>query len=112
MRMRLTVLAYLALAVTPSTFRFSNVHGDDMVLQSAPHQAQVWGIASSADDSVTVTFKGQKIAAMISMYNGNITWHATLPATPASITTTYNITAHSERSGTTVTLQRVLFGDV
>ena len=45
-------------------------------------------------------------------YNSNITWHATLPATPASIATSYNITAHSASSGATVTLKDVVFGDV
>ena len=110
--MRLAIFASLALAASASTFRFSNIHGDDMVLKSAPYQAQVWGFTSFADDTVTVTFKGHEIAAIVSVYKGNITWHATLPATRASISTTYNISAHSVGIKSTVTLERVLFGDV
>ena len=106
------MFASLALAASPSTFRFSNVHGDDMVLQSAPHQAQVWGFTSFADDAVTVTFQGHEIAAIISVYKDNITWHATLPATRASVSTTYNISAHSASANSMVMLERVLFGDM
>ena len=92
--------------------RFSNVHGDGMVLQSAPYAAQVWGLTGSVTDTVVVTFNNVKIQANVSLSphnDGNVTWSALLPPTPASYTS-YSITAATVAAA--ATLHDVLFGDV
>jgi hypothetical protein len=99
-------------------FRFSNVHGDSMVLQMAPQRAQVWGFCTSGDH-VTVTLAGtdastRTVAANSSVYLGNTTWSALLPPTENSLTgkVSYSITATSKLTGATSTIKDVLFGDV
>jgi hypothetical protein len=107
------VLALIFLCIATgsagSAFRFSTVHGDGMVLQSAPQQAVVWGFTPFEDDKVTVLFNGAKIDAIVAVYGGNYTWRATLPATKSSLTATYNITA-SSKAGKAVAVTDVLFG--
>ena len=115
--MQQAVILCILVAATPAvalsnTFRFSNVHGDGMVLQSAPKQAVVWGVTPYPDDEVTVHFEGNAIKAATSLYGGNHTWRATLPATPSSMTETYNISATSAKSSNVTTISGVLFGDV
>jgi hypothetical protein len=99
-------------------FRFSNVHGDSMILQMAPQRAQVWGFCTSGDH-VTVTLAGtdastRTVAANSSVYLGNTTWSALLPPTENSLTgkVSYSITATSKLTGATSTIKDVLFGDV
>ena len=87
----ITLLSIVPLAyTTPSEsepaldqFRFATVYSNDMVLQSKPKRAVVWGMCPPGD-TVTVNFAGQKIAATTQMYGGNSTWTATLPATAIS----------------------------
>ena len=86
-------------ATIADAFRFSSAYGDGMVLQSAPKQAVVWGVTPFPDDEVTVHFEGTAIKATTALYGGNRTWKATLPATPASLTETYNISVTSSKSG-------------
>ena len=92
-------------------FRFSNIHSSSMVLQSAPAQSAVWGFCHP-EDSVTVTFNGSTINAVVTTRGpNNSTWTALLPATPASYDT-HAVSASSSKEGSTVKLQDVLFGDV
>lgn len=50
------------LQLTDSAFRFANYYGDHMVLQRAPHSANVWGVVADCDD-VTVEFNGKMYTA-------------------------------------------------
>ena len=99
----------------PPPFRFSNVHSSQMVLQSAPAQANVWGFSDTAD-SVSVTLKTpgdaeKQIDAKIETIDENeFIWKATLPATEASFKA-YTITA-LRADGKKVVLEEALFGDV
>ena len=94
--------------VPAAPFRFASSQGDNMVLQMAPSQATVWGYAPEGT-AVTVAFQGQSIPATTSMWLGENTWLAKLPATKGSLTE-YNITATS--GSAKITLANVLFGDV
>ena len=128
-------LAVGALPAPPLTapFRFSNVHGDGMVLQMAPQRSQVWGFCPPGDEvtvmitvavvteSVTVPRPPEAaaggpapppIAANTSQYLGNSTWSALLPLTAGSLSTTYRITATSKLTGASTAITGVLFGDV
>ena len=114
------VLLSSASAADPA-FRFSNAYGDDMVLQSAPQQAVVWGFTSRGDDAVAVRVQaalggsGHAVSVQAeppALYLGNWTWRATLPATAASLDAQWNVTATSAKSGRVASLRRVLFGDV
>eukprot|EP00040_Diaphanoeca_grandis_P038616 m.256893 g.256893 ORF g.256893 m.256893 type:complete len:558 (-) comp34804_c0_seq1:142-1815(-) len=96
------------LAAPPPAFRFASAQGDDMVLQQAPAQANVWGFCA-AGATVSVSFNGKTMDATTSMWLNQSTWSAKLPATKGGFTA-YNITATS--GSTTVTLANVVFGDV
>jgi len=80
--------------------------GDHMVLQRAPHEAVVWGSASSGV-KVSTTFKGQTFTAIA---DKDGIWRQKLPATSASLKA-YTID-FSASSGETASLKDVLFGDV
>jgi sialate O-acetylesterase len=100
----------------PPAFRFSNIYTSDMVLQSAPKQARVWGFCN-AGDRVIVSFGSEKesavnIPAVTSFFRGDHVWAVTLPATAASITASYTLSAASTMTGETLHLTHVLFGDV
>lgn len=90
--------------------RFSRLHGDGMVLQSAPQQAAVWGF-STPSDTVAVTFAGKTIETTTRWWRGNHTWVAVLPPTTASFEE-HTITATSASTRATITLSGVLFGAV
>jgi sialate O-acetylesterase len=114
--MQLCLLAVLCGAVashSPPTpvFSFSNVYGDEMVLQSAPQRAVVWGICPGGNDSVTVTFGTTVLPAKVALYGGNWTWSVSLPPTAASFAE-HTVTAKSRMAGRAITLANVLFGDV
>lgn len=93
-----------------TSFIFSNVYGDGMVLQSAPKRAIVWGLCTSGD-SVTVAFGSVLLNATVALYGGNWTWSVFLPPTAASFAG-HNVTATSAQAGRSITLANVLFGDV
>eukprot|EP00937_MAST-01D_sp_MAST-1D-sp2_P000996 g996.t1 len=103
-----------AAAAADPAFRFSNAYGNDMVLQSAPQHAAVWGFTSHEDDVVTVRLGNATVvkADPPVLYLGNWTWRAELPPTAASLTAQWTISASSAKSGAVATLRRVLFGDV
>ena len=48
-----------------ATLRFANYYGDHMVLQRAPHSANVWGFMPACDDKVEVTFGEKMYNAML-----------------------------------------------
>lgn len=104
-----TIMMGAAPSPTPATFRFSASLGNNMVLQSAPLQAVVWGVCPPGAKGIKVSFGGKDIAATVGTTLGQTTWMAKLPATPASFDPV-NITATS--GGVTATLFGVLFGDV
>eukprot|EP00118_Oscarella_pearsei_P024898 m.307063 g.307063 ORF g.307063 m.307063 type:complete len:497 (+) comp41859_c0_seq1:921-2411(+) len=90
---------------TAGTIRFSNVLGDNMVLQREPHQAVVWGF-SSPNDEVTVTFGNFRDSVTANAKGEfSITLPATHPGGP------YTILAESKAGGKAM-LNNVLFGDV
>eukprot|EP00937_MAST-01D_sp_MAST-1D-sp2_P005515 g5515.t1 len=97
-------------APAPS-FRFAAVYTSDMVLQSAPARAQLWGFCEPGD-AVDVDFDGRTLAATTSSWRGAHTWSVALPPTAPSTTAVHRIAARSSRSGAVLTLERVLFGDV
>lgn len=51
--------------VVEATLRFANYYGDHMVLQRAPHSANVWGFLPACDDSVEVMFGGKMYTATL-----------------------------------------------
>lgn len=89
---------------------FSNALGDEMVLQRSPAKARVWGTCTADNNPCTVDVEIEgypsKFAATI---DANNNFEVYLPAVPAG--GPYNITA-TDNEGATVSLQRVLFGDV
>ena len=87
-------------------FSLSKTLGDHMVLQRAPVSAVVWGFAPPGT-TVTTTFGTQKI---VSKADGNSTWRASLPPTPASATA--HTISFAASTGETASLTDVLFGDV
>ena len=98
------------LVPTPKAdFRFASIYTNDMVLQSAPKQAVVWGFAMPGD-TVRVTFDGSSVPTTISQWQGDTIWTTTLPATEASIVQTHTITAQNSTSITAIKLTGVLFG--
>jgi len=56
----------LAADFPEATLRFANYYGDHMVLQRAPHSANVWGFMPACDDKVEVTFGEKMYDAMLS----------------------------------------------
>ena len=57
-------------ARTDSTFRWSTVHGNGMVLQSSPRQSTVWGLCP-AGDTVSISLDGgAPTAASVGLYLG------------------------------------------
>lgn len=95
----------------PPPFRFASVYTSQMVLQSAPRHANVWGFCRTATEDVTVTFDGNKIRATVGWRApGVATWNVTLPSTEASFSD-HTIIADSS-SGDTATIEGVLFGSV
>ena len=114
-------------------FRFSNVHGNGMVLQMAPQRAQVWGFTTLGDE-VTITIVDSadtgltglsgavpvQIKANTSVYLGNSTWAALLPpmtnslananAANGMLATTYTITATSKLTRASSSITGVVFG--
>jgi hypothetical protein len=95
----------------PPPFRFSSVYTSNMVLQSAPRRAVVWGFCRSVTDTVSVTFDGSKLEAAVGYRAAGVaTWSVTLPATEASFDE-HTIVAESS-SGDTATISGVLFGSV
>lgn len=56
-----------------SEFRFSNIYGDHMVLQQAPHQANVWGYTTDCLDTITVNFVQESYPTIL--IKGNISKH-------------------------------------
>lgn len=64
---RATITANITASSAAPLFRFSNVHGDGMVLQMAPQRAQIWGFCPPGD-AVTVTVAaaaGSQIAVVV-----------------------------------------------
>ena len=49
-----------------ATLRFANYYGDHMVLQRAPHSANVWSFMPACDDKVEVTFGETNYKVMLS----------------------------------------------
>jgi hypothetical protein len=96
---------------TPSpaaALRFSNIYTSDMVLQSEPKQAIVWGFCAPGD-SVTVNFGSDssspiQLTTRTSLFRGDHVWTAKLPATGASIKEQYTLSAKSAMGGKTRTL--------
>ena len=111
-----------ATAAPPATFRFARgVLSDDMVLQSAPQQAMVWGFVP-LNATVTVTLGAVTLNAKIgpdqahdldSTVPAMNTFRVLLPATPASFDK-HNISATYSfgKPVATIYLANVMFGDV
>eukprot|EP01048_Picozoa_sp_COSAG05_P015076 COSAG05_NODE_1774_length_4111_cov_5.453444_2_plen_345_part_00 len=94
-------------ATTAAGITLSNVLGDGMVLQRAPHRAVVWGFGEPGV-SVTTTLAGRTLSA--AKVNADGVWRVKLPVTLASKTPT---TIRFEGSdGSTAKLSKVLFGEV
>jgi sialate O-acetylesterase len=101
------LLVFLAIVACPSAgIRFSNVLGDNMVLQRAPQQALVWGY-TTPHDIVTLTFGNFSNNASA---DSNGEFRMQLPQTSAGGPFTIMATSHS--SGEKALLQNVMFGDV
>ena len=92
---------------TPTRAFVSRTLGSNMVLQRAPKSAVIFGAVKDQSEKVSLSFKGQKIEAVVSPDG---TWRATLPPTPAS-KTPLSIDIQSS-SGESATLTNILFGDV
>ena len=91
-------------------FRFSNLYTDNMVLQSAPKKAQIWGFSMHLNDEIIVTFQNTNISATVTKtIDGRFIWSAFLPPTPSSLQE-YQIHVFDGRSE--INVQNILFGDV
>ena len=102
--------AAAAAASAPPPFHFASALGNNMVLQSAPSQAVVWGFCAPGICRVTVGFTGRQLAASSGLWQGQQAWMVKLPATPASLLHKHTITATDGTS--TANISGVLFGDV
>jgi sialate O-acetylesterase len=93
----------------PPAFRFAQALGDNMILQSAPNQAMVWGW-SEQGASVTVNFNGKDIAATTGAFrDAPYTWKVLLPASAASFDP---VTITATSGSTTISIVNATFGDV
>jgi hypothetical protein len=101
--------APVTVTAPPPAFRFAQAVGDNMVLQSAPNQAMIWGWAEQGA-SVTVNFNGKDIAATTGAFRDALyTWKVLLPATAAS----FDPVSISATSGSsTISIANATFGDV
>ena len=110
------VQAYKAPAYRGSLY-FSRIYTSNMVLQSAPAQANVWGFCfpfiCPNSSSLSAKFDGNAIdVRVISASNGVNRWVATLPATPASTDEHSIVVTSGVRKDASATIDGVLFGDV
>jgi sialate O-acetylesterase len=89
----------------------SFVFSSHMVLQRAPQRAVVFGAANATvpGDSVAVSLSG--VGSWLSRADATGAWSVTLPAQAASAAGA-TLTATSNATGRSVTLEDVLFGDV
>ena len=101
-------LSVAAAAAAAGPFRFSNTHGDHMVLQQAPAKAQIWGFGTAGQSVsvVTTAAGGTPVKATVAPDG---TWQVALDPVKAS----GNPVTVTATSGTTsITLKDVLYGDV
>lgn len=104
-------LAFAHIAAAADELTFSNMFGDNMVLQGGKPNI-IWGLTVHPQDQITVQLdSGEQVQATVKFYGGNVTWSATLPAVPASFDE-HVIIVHSKVSGKIIDVENVLFGDV
>jgi len=95
--------------------RFANYFQDNMVLQRAPQRAIVWGYSDS-DALLTLTMNGinyttvRRAESVNSVGEG--TWSVTLDPVSDEIEYNIDVTQPSHSGNVTITLHKVLFGDV
>jgi hypothetical protein len=100
-------------AVNKTDFRLAVYYQDNMVLQREPHNAIIWGYASSSDATVTVSLLGREYTTRPATDNSSI-WKLKLDPIRAD-NKPVNITiGEVTKSGLVNSLQltNVLFGDV
>lgn len=95
-----------------SVFRFANIYGDHMVLQSKPFSAVVWGFGQTGEKVVVRLGSEVHTTEVVKGPEGLSIWKVTLDSQGAG--GPYNITATSavDNAAETITLEEVLFGDV
>ena len=99
----------LSAAATSGPFRFSNTHGDHMVLQQAPAKAQIWGFGTAGQSVSVVTTAAGGATPIKATVAADGTWQVALVPVKASA----NPVTVTATSGTTsITLKDVLYGDV
>jgi hypothetical protein len=99
----------------PPVFSFAKAISDGMVLAAAPKQAMVWGFCKPGSRVTVILDDGGAAMAMAATVGPDqatgrtTTWRTLLPVTPASLA---NHTITATTGGVTLTLSRVLFGEV
>ena len=104
----LTAVGTLSSSMASPLVRFSNSHGDDMVLQHGGRGANVWGFAPAGSE-VTLTLGTAAAGVVASVHThaaADGTWAVTLPPQPPSLD------EHTVEIVGGATLTGVLFGDV
>ena len=104
----LTAVGTLSSSMASPLVRFSNSHGDDMVLQHGGRGANVWGFAPAGSE-VTLTLGTAAAGVVASVHThaaADGTWAVTLPPRPPSLD------EHTVEIVGGAMLTGVLFGDV
>ena len=104
------LLASTAVAAGSPSFA-APLFADGMILQRGS-TTQVWGAGAAAGAAVTVTVgSGPSAKTATSTATATGSWQATLPDTPATLSTTLSVRASGSSSAAT-SLRDVAFGDV
>jgi sialate O-acetylesterase len=97
----------------PSALKLPALLSDDGLLAAAPRTAKVWGW-SPAGDKVTVAFAGPALTgtytAVATSTDGR--WEVTLPPVQPSLNTSDLTISTSSNASASITISRLLFGDV
>eukprot|EP01052_Picozoa_sp_SAG31_P004231 SAG31_NODE_174_length_21353_cov_23.387974_1_plen_204_part_00 len=96
-------------APAAASFRFSNTHGDHMVLQQAPAKAQVWGFGTAGQSVSVVTTAAGGATPVKATVAADGTWQVALAPVKASVTP---VTVTATSGTASIALKDVLYGDV
>jgi len=111
---RLSVLARAATLEdnNRTEFRFANVYGDHMVLQSKPFRAAIWGLGEVGQE-VTVSLASEVYSTKVIKGSwGHGVWLVELDAQDAGGPYTIKATSKVDTKTLEILLEDVLFGDV
>lgn len=108
-RISLAIVSLFSTLVFVTPVRFSNVFGDDMILQSGGNGSPVWGWSDDINATVTVTLQPGTFKSTAPT-DATGFWRLALPPQAPSLTP-FTVTV-ATANGSVATLHRVLFGFV